>query len=133
MATAVEAPCPPAVQRRPLRRWIAVCAALAVLPFGAEAYRVMFGSNFHAVVPGRIYRCSQPSAQALDRLIAEHGIRTVINLRGSCDPFPWYLDEARATHRHNVSQEDICFSAGRLPAVPELRRLVEVLDHTEYP
>jgi hypothetical protein len=32
-----------------------------------------------------------------------------------------------------MAQEDICFSAGRLPATGELRRLIEVLDHCEYP
>jgi hypothetical protein len=32
-----------------------------------------------------------------------------------------------------VNQEDISLSAGRLPPVQELRRLVEVLDRTEYP
>src|SRR5262249_23653077 len=46
---------------------------------------------------------------------------------------PWYLDECRATHQHGVNQEDIGFSAGRLPPVPEIRRLVEVLDRTDYP
>ena len=48
-------------------------------------------------------------------MIAAHGIRTVVNLRGCCAPFPWYLDECRATHRLDVAQEDVCFSAGRLP------------------
>jgi hypothetical protein len=32
-----------------------------------------------------------------------------------------------------VSQEDICFSAGRLPSLAEVRRLVEVLDGSVYP
>src|SRR5437660_11470793 len=104
--------------RRHLHRIVLGCTALVLLPVGVEAYRLLLGSSFHTVTPRRIYRCSQPTAATLDRLIAEHGIRTVINRRGSCDPFPWYLDEARATHRHNISQEDICFSAGRLPAVP---------------
>ena len=33
----------------------------------------------------------------------------------------------------DVCQEDLCFSAGRLPAVAEMRRLVEVLDRSERP
>jgi hypothetical protein len=136
MAATVEAPpaaAPAARRRRRLRRLLAVVVAVALLPPGVEAYRVMFGANFHTVVPGRVYRCSQPSPHALKQMIAEHHIRTVVNLRGSCDPFPWYLDEARTTHRLNVSHEDICFSAGRLPSVSELRHLIEVLDRTAYP
>jgi hypothetical protein len=57
----------------------------------------------------------------------------VVNLRGTCDPYPWYVDESRVTNRLNVCQEDICFSAGHLPSVYEVRRLAEVLDRTEYP
>ncbi len=103
---------------------------LAVL---TEAGRVLFGGNLHAVVPGRVYRSSQMSADKLAQVVHAYDIRTVINLRGCCDPFPWYLEECRTTHRLQVAQEDICLSAGRLPSVYEMRRLLEVLDRTEYP
>jgi hypothetical protein len=127
----------PATQRSrrrwPLRWGVLLVAAGGLAPVGVQAYRVMFGSNFHTVVPGRIYRCSQPSAASVERMIADRGIRTIVNLRGSCDPFDWYLEEARAAHRHNICQEDISFSAGRLPSVSEVRRLILVLERTEYP
>ncbi|HEY1860639.1 MAG TPA: tyrosine-protein phosphatase, partial [Gemmataceae bacterium] len=89
--------------------------------------------NVHVVIPGEVYRSAQLSDKELDGLCAQYGIRTVINLRGCCNPAPWYLDECRATHRHGVNQEDIGFSAGRLPPVQEIRRLVEVLDRTDFP
>jgi protein tyrosine phosphatase (PTP) superfamily phosphohydrolase (DUF442 family) len=104
-----------------------------LLAVGAEVGRIVVGDNFHTVVPGRVYRCAQPSGAALERIIRAHGIRTVINLRGCSVPAAWYLDECRTTHRFEVAQEDICLSAGRLPSVHEIRRLVEVLDRTEYP
>jgi protein tyrosine phosphatase (PTP) superfamily phosphohydrolase (DUF442 family) len=99
----------------------------------AEAGHVLLGRNFHAAIPGRVYRCAQPSAADLERAVRRQGIRTVVNLRGCCPAAPWYREEARATHRLNLAQEDICFSAGRLPSIHEMRRLVEVLDRTEYP
>src|SRR5262249_32659463 len=117
-------------RRGMLRMALYGCALGAVLAVAAEASRVMLGHNFHAVIPGRVYRCAQLSGGALRQVIRARGIRTVINLRGCCDPFPWYLEECRATHDLDVAQEDICFSAGRLPAVHELRRLVEVLDRS---
>jgi protein tyrosine/serine phosphatase len=135
----VAAPAPvaaPPAPRRQRRRWRLVALLLAsvvLVLLAIETYRVAFGDNFHTVIPGRVYRCAQPSAAAIDQMVADHGIRTVINLRGNGDPFPWYLEEARATHDHNVCQEDICFSAGRLPPISELRRFVEVLEKTEYP
>jgi protein tyrosine phosphatase (PTP) superfamily phosphohydrolase (DUF442 family) len=100
---------------------------------GVEFERVFFGWNLHAVLAGRVYRSAQLSPADLEEVVRVYGIRTVVNLRGCCDPAPWYLDECRTTHRLQVAQEDICLSAGRLPSIYEMRRLVEVLDHTEYP
>jgi hypothetical protein len=102
------------------------------LSAGLYAAYVLAGPNFHTVLPGLVYRCGQPSAERLAHLIRRHGIRTVVNLRG-LDPRPWYFEECQVTNRLNVSEEDIGFSAGRLPSVPALRQLVEILDNTEYP
>jgi len=38
--------------------------------------------NLSEVAPGRLYRSNHPLPGALRRLVARHGIRTVINLRG---------------------------------------------------
>jgi Tyrosine phosphatase family len=65
--------------------------------------------------------------------IRTHGIRTVVNLRGCCADFDWYLDEARATCDQDIAQEDITLSANRLPPPDELRRLIDVIDRAEYP
>jgi protein tyrosine phosphatase (PTP) superfamily phosphohydrolase (DUF442 family) len=118
------------------RRWRAIlcgCLIGALVAAGAEVYHVFLGTNYHRIIPDRVYRSAQLSATELEERLSSNGIRTVVNLRGSCDPCPWYLDESRVTSRLNVCQEDICFSAGHLPSVYEVRRLVEVLDRTEYP
>ncbi|HET6573126.1 MAG TPA: tyrosine-protein phosphatase [Fimbriiglobus sp.] len=122
--------------RRPARpwRWVGRAAVLAlVVGVGAEAVRVVGGTNRHAVIPGRVYRCAQPSEADLREMVRDYHIRTVINLRGLSQVMDWYEAEARTLHDLNVSQEDITFSANRLPAPSELRRLIEVLDHAEYP
>jgi hypothetical protein len=98
-----------------------------------EIIHVLIGQNFHTVLPGRVYRCAQLTGPELEERVKTFGIRTVLNLRGCCDPYPWYLEECRATHRLNIAQEDVCLSACRLPSVHEARRLVEVLDRCEYP
>lgn len=94
---------------------------------------LMLRHNLHVLVPGRVYRSAQLAPRHLEKVIRTHGIRTVVNLRGCCDPMAWYLDECRATHRAGVSQEDVSFSAGRLPPVEEVRYLLRVLDKSEYP
>jgi protein tyrosine phosphatase (PTP) superfamily phosphohydrolase (DUF442 family) len=129
-------PSVPPVPHRPLSRFRPVlygCLCGLVLATAVEARRVFLGTNIHAVVAGRVYRCAQPSAADLEQLVKAYGIRTVVNLRGCGYPFPWYLEESRATQALDVAQEDICLSAGRLPPAPELGRLLEVLDRAEYP
>jgi hypothetical protein len=130
----IAEPTPPG-RRRP--HWLPAvlrgCAAGAALVVAIEAVHILCLGNFHAIVPGRVYRCSQPSPESLRRLIQTYGIGTIINLRGCGNPFPWYLDECRVTERLDVDQEDVCFSAGRLPADHEVRRLVEILDGCRYP
>jgi protein tyrosine phosphatase (PTP) superfamily phosphohydrolase (DUF442 family) len=105
-------------------------AALALL---AEAVNVLLGPNLHEVLPGAVYRCAQPSPAGLESIIRRHGIRTIINLRGCCEPASWYLDECRVASRCGVSFEDVSCSAGRLPSVQAVRELVAILDRTEYP
>jgi hypothetical protein len=100
---------------------------------GFESYYRLLGSNLHVVESGRIYRCAQLDGAALAKVCRAHGIRTVVNLRGVCDPWPWYWDEARTTHALEISQEDVSMSAGRMPSVNELKRLVEIIDRAEPP
>jgi protein tyrosine phosphatase (PTP) superfamily phosphohydrolase (DUF442 family) len=124
---------PPAGRRSWLRAAVAGGAAGVVLAVAVEMGRILCGDNLHAVLPGRVYRCNQLSPAGLERTIRALGIRTVVNLRGCCDNQEWYLDECRVTHSQDVAQEDVCLSAGRLPAVAEIHRLVEALDRAEKP
>lgn len=129
-------PSPPAARRpRPSlgRVLCRGCLAGAVLAVALHAGYILIGPNFHTVIPGAVYRCGQPSDGQLEDLVRRHGIRTVLNLCGCCDPKPEYLEEARASNRLNVSQEDLGLSAGRLPPTYAIHHLVEILDRTEYP
>lgn len=110
----------------------AIGAALFVV-FLTEVWSIYFGRNWHEVVPGRVYRCAQLSDDALAEQIERHGIRTIVNLRGTCLGFEWYNNECRTTSRLGISQEDITLSATRLPAPDEVRRFVEVVERSEFP
>jgi len=120
--------------RRSLGRRLALgCLAGLIVAGLVEAYQILFGLNFHAVIPGQVYRCAQPSPADLERFIKAHGIRTIVNLRGHCYPSAVYLDECRTAQRLDIDQEDVRLSAGRIPPVQEIRHLVEVLDRAEKP
>jgi len=57
----------------------------------------------------------------------------VLNLRGLSSEFPWYQGECDACRELGLSQEDVTLSANSLPPPAEIRRIVDVFDHTEYP
>lgn len=127
----MDAPTP----RRPFpRRTLLRLAGAGVLAVPlAEAVRVFALNNTHTVIDGKVYRTAQLTGDELKQFIADKQVRTVINLRGTCPDTDWYLGECRATVAADVSQEDITLSAKRLPAPAEVRRVVEVLDGTDYP
>jgi protein tyrosine phosphatase (PTP) superfamily phosphohydrolase (DUF442 family) len=124
---------PPSSRRFSRRNLLRLVGAGAIAGFSAETARVLFGSNEHTVIPGKVYRTAQLTQEKLERVIAEKQIRTVVNLRGVGPDQNWYLAEARATHAAGISQEDITLSAKRFPPQSEIARLIEVLDKTEYP
>ncbi|HSQ58029.1 MAG TPA: tyrosine-protein phosphatase [Gemmata sp.] len=115
------------------RNFLRLVGAGAGIGLSVEAARVFLGSNEHTVIPGKVYRSAQLSEPKLLRVIAEKHLRTVINLRGCCPEMGWYMNDARATFAAEISQEDITLSAKRHPPPSEIRRLIEVFDHTEYP
>lgn len=112
-----------------LRGLLAGAAVAVALHFAV----VLGGPNFRTVVPGRVYRSGQLSASQLDDHVRRYGIRTVVNLRGCCVPAKWYREQAEATARLDVAQEDLSFSATRMPSTTALRQLIEVLDRSEPP
>jgi hypothetical protein len=117
------------------RLWhVAVGSAVGLsIVLVVEVIRVLVGSNEHWLIEGRVYRSAQLGPGRLRSVVEQNGIRTILNLRGYSPDFDWYQDEARVARDSHVCLEDITLSAGRLPPPKELRRLVEVLDGTDYP
>jgi hypothetical protein len=104
-----------------------------VLVLVGEVGYVLLGPKVRPVIPNRVYRSAKLSTESLGQAIKDYGIRTVINLRGCCEPAPWYLEQGRILNHLDVSMEDLGCSAARLPSTVTIRQLVQVLDQTEYP
>lgn len=98
-----------------------------------EAGWVIAGANFHTVLAGEIYRSAQLPAATLREVALKHGIRSVVNLRGTSDDADWYHAQRRALAEIGVRQFDVNLSSYFLPAVSELQRLVQVLDECPRP
>lgn len=111
-----------------------VVAVLILPPLGYYVVARHVLLNFGVVVPGQVYRAAQPDGEHLAAWIDEHGLRTVVNLRGEQpDDDPVYAGERRAAQEHHVDLVDIRFSALRLPPRHMLLRLIDTLETAERP
>lgn len=115
-------------------RW-GLCGLLcgALIALGWEAGYVLLGPNFHCVAPAMAYRSAQPKAAWLDRTIHQHGIRSVINLRGDGHESAWYVNERAVAKEHGAYFENVMLSAAFAPNQRDLRRLVRVFDSAPRP
>ncbi len=107
-----------------------------IAAWAVELVWIFIGPNVHVVVPGAVYRSAQLGPAELERVVHQYHIRTVVNLCGCCDdghPESWYLEQSRTTCRLGICQEDVGFSACRLPSTNAMRQLVEALDRCDYP
>lgn len=133
----------PTPQRaRPRRGWVRlsfaqllpVCLLLLLTASGAVYFRApLLCNNLHAVVPGRVYRSAQPSAETLDGFITRLELRTVVSLRGGEDDWAWFAEERDVCERRSVELKAVHFDPNRLPPKGELERLVEILDASPHP
>lgn len=118
--------------RRKLRWALRILSAAFALLAGFVLLRWGTG-NVGAAIPGRVYRAAQPSASRLRGLIADRGIRTVLNLRGPNPDEAWYRDEVRATVESGATQVDFPMSSDQWLSAEQARGLIDVLDSCEYP
>src|SRR5262249_28216536 len=88
---------------------------------------------FHVSIPGHLYRSGQPSLAMLALLVRNHGIRTVINLRGDFEPIADYEAERQCVRDLHIDYQDAGLWSRSLPAVDEACRLVDVLDRATPP
>jgi protein tyrosine phosphatase (PTP) superfamily phosphohydrolase (DUF442 family) len=111
--------------------WIAGAALVfaGALVFGPS----LAGSNFRTVVEGRVYRSAQLAPEELEERIERHGIRSVLNLRGSKEDRAWYRREQEVADRHGLVLRSIDLVPERLPTQPAVVSLVDALEALPEP
>ena len=120
--------------RHRVEKWILrALLALAVIWSGYYIYEVVLGPNFHEVVPGQVYRSAQPDASHLREWRREHGIKTVVNLRGEDYPDEHRIVERRTAKEHGMQVVDVRLSAMHLPSTHWMIRLADVLETAPRP
>ena len=77
--------------------------------------------NFNVVVPGKIYRSSNPDPAFLDHVTQKYGVKTVVSLAG---PQPWF-EYARAK---GLVVNDYAWGTSKLPPRDELVQVQAILE-----
>jgi protein tyrosine/serine phosphatase len=91
------------------------------------------GDNFHAVVPGELYRSAQPTPELITDYQKSYGIKTIINLRGENVGSAWYDAELAQSRRLGIDLVNFRMSAKREFTEERLTELVEILRRAEKP
>jgi protein tyrosine/serine phosphatase len=100
---------------------------------GGWAIGLQLVGNVHVVEDGILYRSAQLNGQKLANVVAAHGIKSVINLRGENRGLRWYDDEIEVTAAHGISHFDVRMSAVREPDDATVTQLMETLQTAPRP
>ena len=136
MTLPIDSAAPASLPRKRMRRTVVRAALLAAVlglsvP-GALLMRPWLDGNVGIVDPGLVIRSAQPTTQ-LARLIHDHRLASILNLRGGASRDPWYSAEVRTLEASGVDFFDLPLSATRRPSRRELLLLIDVLDRCRYP
>jgi hypothetical protein len=112
-------------------RWLTATCVVTALAVSAFALSLVLNHNFHVVSPGRIFRSSQMSSNALNALIRRHGIRTIVDLRG--DSVENHSADVSAAHVLGVQHIDFDLDATREVSSNEMERIVAALSTAPKP
>lgn len=119
-----------------LRRFsyaVAIAVGLAGASCGAYAGYLQISGNFHPVIEGQLYRSAQPTADDLAAYVKAHGIRTVINLRGTHPETAWYDDEVAMSKGLGLKHIDFGMSSSKDFSPERADELVAVMKAAPKP
>lgn len=90
--------------------------------------------NFRVVEANALYRCGQPTPAQLRELIAAHGLRTVIALRGrraSADPDSWEAEERGVCEQMGAEFVSLPCNHANPPTPEQVARFLELVRDAE--
>ena len=104
-----------------------VALGLTVGSSGAYWGLVQYDGNFHAVKEGAFYRSAQLGKSDLHRVIRDHQIRSVLNLRGAHPGQGWYDEEISVSQALDVAHYDYGLSAHRFVTRQQIAEVLDII------
>jgi len=114
---------------------IALIAGAVILVAGAVGFLlyVTAHDNFHIVSTGRLYRSGQMKPDVLAQVIRDHGIKSIVNLRGDSGDMDWYFSETNTAWRLGVQHFDFSLSANRELKDEEMDQILTTMSTAPKP
>jgi len=111
----------------------AISVGLSAASLGAYCGVVVYQGNFHAVETGVLYRSAQPDREALLAAARQHGVKSVLNLRGRNPGSPWYDDEIDASRELGLAHYDYSLSAKRIVTPQQIAEILDIVRQAPKP
>jgi protein tyrosine phosphatase (PTP) superfamily phosphohydrolase (DUF442 family) len=106
---------------------------VVILSFGTYLITNLITNNFHAVIPGKVYRSAQLQPNVLQGLTNKYHFKSIINLRGPHPDSSWYVSELKVSHQNRIHHYNIILPAHGLATKQELRKLVLTISSAQKP
>ena len=122
---------------QPKRSWrinfrilFSVIGLAAVIASGLIWHHKTKPYHFLEVTPGILYRSGILKPHNLEKVLRQHGIKTVVNLRPIDDGNPpeWYRKETEICKKHGVEHIDIPMRPETPPAKKQIKQWLSLLD-----
>jgi len=89
--------------------------------------------NFHWIERGKAARSAQAYMGFLGPFLRAHGIRALVNLRGSNPGYFWWRHETRVCAKESVLHRDVRLNSRQLPLPAMLADLLDACDEVPRP
>jgi protein tyrosine phosphatase (PTP) superfamily phosphohydrolase (DUF442 family) len=110
-----------------------ISVGLSAASLGAYCGVIIYQGNFHAVEAGVLYRSAQPDRDHLVAAARQHGIKSVLNLRGRNPGSRWYDEEVEASRELGLAHYDYSISAKRLVTPQQIAEILDIIRQAPKP
>lgn len=114
-----------------IAKWAGLVLLLVGLFLGGQ-YWFWLGKAY-VVAPGALYRSAQLSISQLSRVVHEHKIQAILNLRGDNFGQSWYANERDLAAKENIVYYDLPMDSYSMPTKAQLLQLVHILQISPKP
>lgn len=119
--------------RKSIARRLGIAAGVLALSGLAYLGTLQLVGNFHTVIAGELYRSAQPSAEDIAFYSRQHGIRSIVNLRGENKGADWYDAEIAQSEKLGITHIDFAMSSSDHVSLEKADRLVAILRDAPKP